>query len=72
MKKGGFMVPEKEYILSLIKKRGWTLNQFAIKAGVSSATVSRWVNGKRGAGPDLIGGILRVFPEENIRNLFIF
>lgn len=66
------MIPEKDYILMLIKDKGWTLNQFATKAGVSCATVSRWINGKRGAGADLIGGILRVFPDENIRSLFIF
>lgn len=66
------MVPRKEYILMLIEEKGWSLNQFASKAGVSGSTVSRWVNGSRGAGADLIGGILRVFPDENIKNLFIY
>lgn len=66
------MIPEKDYILMLIKDNGWSIKEFATKAGVSCATVSRWINGKRGAGAELIGGILRVFPEENIKNLFIF
>ncbi|MBM6859767.1 helix-turn-helix transcriptional regulator [Clostridium saudiense] len=66
------MIPRKEYILKLIEAKGWSLNQFASKAGVSSATVCRWVNGTRGAGAELIGGILRVFPEENIKKLFIY
>lgn len=69
---GGSIIPRKEYILILIEEKGWSLNQFAAKAGVSNATVCRWVNGTRGAGEELIGRILRAFPEENIRNLFIY
>ena len=42
--------PNKKEILDLIKKNNWSQNKFAKKAGVSSATISRWINGKRGAG----------------------
>lgn len=66
------MIPRKEYILMLIDKRGWSLNQFAAKAGVSRSMVSKWAKGERGAGADLIGGILRAFPEEDIKKLFIY
>lgn len=66
------MIPNKEYILSLVDKLGWSQNKFAQKIGVSNATVSRWVNGKRGAGANFIAGIIRTFPNERIDKLFLY
>ncbi|ADL50526.1 helix-turn-helix transcriptional regulator [Clostridium cellulovorans] len=64
------MKPNKQYIVELINKNRWSQNKFAIKAGVSKTTVSRWINGKRGAGSELIAGIIRAFPNEPIEKLF--
>ncbi|MHB9925954.1 helix-turn-helix transcriptional regulator [Clostridium botulinum] len=64
------MRPNKEYILELVNKNNWSQNKFAKKAGVSNATISRWINGKRGAGSELIAGIIKAFPNESINKLF--
>lgn len=64
------MKPNKEYIVQLIKDKNWSQNKFAMKAGVSKTTVSRWINGKRGAGAELIAGIIKAFPDEPIKRLF--
>ncbi|AKA72313.1 helix-turn-helix transcriptional regulator [Clostridium scatologenes] len=64
------MQPNKKYIIDLIHKSNWSQNKFAMKAGVSKTTISRWVNGKRGAGAELIAGIIRAFPNEPINKLF--
>lgn len=64
------MEPNKKYIIDLMHKNNWSQNKFAIKAGVSKTTISRWVNGKRGAGSGLIAGIIRAFPNESINKLF--
>ncbi|EPS48043.1 helix-turn-helix transcriptional regulator [Clostridium botulinum] len=66
------MRPNKEYILELVNKNNWSQNKFAKKAGVSNATISRWTNGKRGAGSELIAGIIRAFPNESINKLFFY
>lgn len=64
------MIPNKAYILQLIEKKQWSQNKFAQKAGVSKTTVSRWINGSRGAGKSLISGIITAFPKEPIGKLF--
>ncbi|NJD02648.1 MAG: helix-turn-helix transcriptional regulator [Ruminiclostridium sp.] len=64
------MIPNKEYILQLLVKNHWSQNKFAQKAGVSKTTVSRWLKGLRGAGKDLISGIIIAFPCEPIDKLF--
>lgn len=53
-----------------LKKNCWSQNELAIKVGVARGTISRVLNGKRGAGRKVIGGILRTFPEETIESLF--
>lgn len=62
--------PNKEYILKLLKDNNWSQNKLAIRAGVSKTTISRWVNGKRGAGKDLISGLIRAFPNEPLEKIF--
>lgn len=64
------MIPNKKYILDLLEKNNWSQNKLAIKAGVSKTTVSRWINGKRGAGKNLIAGLIRAFPNEPLDKLF--
>ena len=65
------MIPNKKYILDLLEKNNWSQNKLAIKAGVSKTTVSRWINGKRGAGKNLIAGLIRAFPNEPLDKLFL-
>lgn len=67
---GDKLQPNKKYILELINRNNWSQNKFAKKAGVSNATISRWINGKRGAGSELIAGIIKAFPNEPINKLF--
>ncbi|EJO5348252.1 helix-turn-helix transcriptional regulator [Clostridium botulinum] len=64
------MKPNKKYILYLMNKNNWSQNKLAQKAGGSNSTISRWINGKRGAGLELIGGIIKAFPNESIDKLF--
>jgi transcriptional regulator with XRE-family HTH domain len=64
------MLINMEYIEQLMKKKGWSERQLAIKAGLSSATVSRIITGKRGAGARTMAGIIKAFPEEPIEKLF--
>lgn|GEM_PF-940812 len=64
------MIPNKEYILQLLNKNRWSQNKFAQKAHVSKTTISRWLKGSRGAGKQLISGIIMAFPNEPIDKLF--
>ncbi|WP_251861405.1 helix-turn-helix transcriptional regulator [Clostridium sp. Marseille-Q2269] len=64
------MRPNKEYIINLMYKNNWSQNKLAMKAEVSSATISRWINGQRGAGAQLIAGIIKAFPNEPLNKLF--
>lgn len=54
----------------LMKDSGLSQNELAIKANVSKGTISRLLNGKRGAGRKVIAGILRTFPDETVESLF--
>lgn len=44
--------------------------QLAVKSGLSSATISRVLNNKRGAGAKTLAGIRRAFPGEPAEKLF--
>lgn len=57
-------------IKELMKEKNLSQNQLAIKANVSKGTISRVINGKRGAGRKVIVGLLRIFPDETLESLF--
>ncbi|MFL0248107.1 helix-turn-helix domain-containing protein [Candidatus Clostridium stratigraminis] len=59
-----------KYLITLIEKKGWSERQLAMKCGLSSATVSRIISGKRGAGSKALVGIRKAFPNEPIEKLF--
>jgi transcriptional regulator with XRE-family HTH domain len=59
------------YVEELIKKRGWSERQLAMKSGLSPTTISRVITGKRGAGTRTLTGIRKAFPEEPLDRLFI-
>lgn len=52
-----------EFLNSLMKVKGLNESEFAQTIGVSRSTLSRVINGKRGAGNKFIFGILVTFPD---------
>lgn len=59
-----------EYLKSVLARKNWTERQFALKCGLSSATVSRILSEKRGVGAKSIGAIQRVLKDEPMDKLF--
>ena len=59
-----------EYLKELIEKNGLSQRQLARKSGLSLATISRIITGKRGTGTRTLAGIRRAFPEESLYKLF--
>lgn len=57
-------------IKELMKHNNLSQNKLAIKANVSKGTISRVLNGKRGAGRKVITGLLKIFPDETVETLF--
>ncbi len=64
------MVPNKEYIISLAKQKGWHDAELARRLGVSRTEISRFVHGSRRGGSKLIGGIIKAFQDEPLDKLF--
>jgi transcriptional regulator with XRE-family HTH domain len=60
----------KEYILVLMQKHELSQAELARRMNVSRATVSRVLNESRGAGREVIAGIIKAFPDEPIEKLF--
>ncbi len=52
-----------EYLQEILKQKQWSERQFALKTGLSPATVSRILSKKRGAGAKAIGAIRKALPE---------
>lgn len=59
-----------EYLQGLLREKGWSERNLARKSGLSSATISRVMSGKRGAGARTMSGIRKAFPEEPLEKLF--
>jgi transcriptional regulator with XRE-family HTH domain len=59
-----------EFLKELIEKNGLSERQLARKSGLSPATISRIITGKRGAGTRTLVGIRKAFPEEPLDKLF--
>lgn len=59
-----------EYLQEILKRKQWSERQFALKTGLSPATVSRILSKKRGAGAKVIGAIRKALPEESLEKLF--
>lgn len=59
-----------DYLKGLLEKRGWSERNLALRSGLSIATISRIISGKRGLGSRTISGIIRAFPEESMEKLF--
>jgi len=65
------LVPNLNYIKSLMAKKGWSGSDLARHMGVSITEANRVLRGARKGGKKVIGGLLKAFPEEDWKNLFI-
>jgi len=60
----------KQYILELVTRRGWTNRKFAILLNLDSSVIYLWINGDRPDSLVLMRGIVRLFPDEPLDMLF--
>ncbi|MTI85373.1 MAG: helix-turn-helix transcriptional regulator [Firmicutes bacterium] len=58
------------YLQEIMEQNNWSIRQFAMKTGLSPATLSRILNKKRGAGVKAIGAIRKALPKESMDRLF--
>lgn len=66
------MVPNREYLLELVRDRDWSGSELARRMGISRSEANRLLNGERVGGKKTIGGLIKAFPEEPLEKLFIF
>ena len=59
-----------DHVKKLLKEKGWSYRELSKQSGISIATVSRVMAGKRGAGACTLAGIRRAFPSEPSEKLF--
>ncbi len=64
------MKPNIEYIKQKMEQHKWTGSQLAIKMGVSRMEVSRLLREKRVGGKKCIGGLIKAFPDADLKDLF--
>lgn len=64
------MKPNIEYIKQEMERHKWTGSQLAMKMGVSRMEVSRLLRGKRVGGKKCIGGLIKAFPDADLKDLF--
>ena len=63
--------PNIKFIRELLSERNWSERKLAYKTGLSQATVSRILSGKRGAEMKTLNGLRKVFPDISLEMLFI-
>lgn len=66
------MKPNIEYVKQEMERHKWTGSQLAMKMGVSRLEVSRLLSGKRVGGKKCIGGLIKAFPDAELKDLFFF
>ena len=66
------MKPNIEYVKQEMERRKWTGSQLAMKMGVSRMEVSRLLRGRRVGGKKCIGGLIKAFPDAELKDLFFF
>lgn len=66
------MVPNREYLLELVREKDWSGSELARRMGVSRTEANRLLNGQRVGGKKTIAGLMKAFPEEPLEKLFIF
>lgn len=66
------MKPNIEYIKKEMELHRWTGSQLAMKMGISRMEVSRLLHGKRVGGKKCIGGLIKAFPDADLKSLFFW
>lgn len=66
------MIPNRNYLLKLVKNKGWSGSELGRRMGVSRTEANRLLNGERVGGKKTIGGLIKAFPDEPLERLFIF
>jgi transcriptional regulator with XRE-family HTH domain len=64
------MILNKDFVIEKLQQHGWSQNELAKQMEVSKGTISRVMNGKRGAGRKVVAGLLKTFPDETLDSLF--
>jgi transcriptional regulator with XRE-family HTH domain len=64
--------PNTKLITDLLKEKNWSERKLAFKTGLSQATISRILRGKRGIGIKTYNALRKVFPEISLEMLFVF
>lgn len=59
-----------KYVKEMIAEKGWTIGQLSQRSGISKAQLSRVLNNKRGAGARTVQGLIKAFPNADIKKLF--
>ena len=59
-----------KYVKEMIAEKGWTIGQLSQRSGISKAQLSRGLNNKRGAGARTVQGLIKAFPNADIKKLF--
>jgi transcriptional regulator with XRE-family HTH domain len=63
--------PNTKFIMDLLKEKNWSERKLAYKTGLSQATISRILRGKRGIGIKTFNALRQIFPEISPDTLFI-
>jgi transcriptional regulator with XRE-family HTH domain len=66
------LVPNREYLLQLVKEKEWSGSELARRMGISRTEANRLLNGSRVGGKKSIAGLMKAFPDEPLDKLFIF
>jgi len=64
------MKPNMELVHKLVKEKGWSASNLALRMGISRMEASRLLNGKRVGGKKCIGGLIKAFPTIPLNELF--
>lgn len=61
-----------EFIKKLMAEKSWSEHKLAEKSGLSQATVSRILSGKRGIGMKTFTSLKKALPEVAMKDLYFF
>lgn len=65
------MIPNKNYILYLVRENDWSGSELGRRMGISRSEANRLLNGQRIGGKKVIAGLIKAFPNEPLEKLFI-
>ncbi|MEG6615214.1 helix-turn-helix transcriptional regulator [Peptococcaceae bacterium 1198_IL3148] len=65
------MVPNRDYLLQLVREKDWSGSELGRRMGISRTEANRLLNGSRVGGKKVIAGLMKAFPEEPLNRLFL-